>query len=430
MKKYKLTEEGKLYLEKGLPERNLIKLLISSPGKSVSLEEASKKINNFHIALKWALQNGWVSKEENRLKLVKSPELTEEEKSLEKIEKGKDVEENVLKILVSRNLAVKITETYERTKEEIAKAGNVIGELTHDMIRTGLWKGKKFKPVEVEIVRKKLDLKKTVPEKRQPYNQFLMYVRNKLVQMGFKEMTGPTIETEFWNFDALFQPQNHPARDWTQTYSLKYPKFGDLPPKNIVEKVRMTHENGWKTGSTGWGYKWSAKKASQLMPRAHDTAITPRYMAKGIEIPGRYFNIVRCYRPEVIDVTHGVEFYQTGGIVVAKDLTFKHLLGLLKQFATEIAGIEKVKFFTDYYPFTEPSCQISGKHPELGWIELAGSGIFRPELTEPLGIKDPVIAWGFGVERLAMNALKINDIRELFSRNLQWLRNQKVVNIA
>jgi len=159
------------------------------------------------------------------------------------------------------------------------------------------------------------------------------------------------------------------------------------------------------------------------MPRAHDTAITPRYMIEGIEIPGRYFNMVRCFRPDVIDPTHGVEFIQTGGIVVAKDIDFRHLLGLLKQFTKEIAGIEEVKFYTDYYPFTEPSVQISGKHPDLGWVELAGAGIFRTELTEPLGIKEPVIAWGFGIDRLAMHALKIDDIRELFSRNLNWLKS-------
>ena len=284
--------------------------------------------------------------------------------------------------------------------------------------------------LDVEVARGKLS-KKITPANRQPYNQFLMYVREKLVKLGFKEMVGPTIEMEFWNFDALFQPQNHPARDWTQTYSLKYPEeFGRLPSGKIVERVKMTHEDGWKTGSTGWRYKWSAEKAAQLMPRAHDTAITPRYMAKGIEIPGRYFDMVRCYRPDVLDATHGVEFIQTGGIVVAKDLTFKHMLGLLKLFAMEIAGIKKVKFFTDYYPFTEPSVQISGLHPKLGWIELAGAGIFRPELTEPLGVKEPVLAWGFGIDRLAMNALKINDIREMFTRNLEWLRNQKVVKFA
>jgi phenylalanyl-tRNA synthetase alpha chain len=423
MASYRLTEEGEEYLKNGLPEKNLVEILNTYPQKSSTIGKVMLKVKNFPIALKWALDKQWVMKRGSEIILLKPPFETEEEVALIEISEGGDVEENILNVLIGRNLVQKITETYKKTEESLAKAGNVIEELNHDIILTGLWKGRKFKSIDVEVVKKKLD-KKIVPGKRQPYDYFLMQVRKKLVEMGFKEMVGPTIEMEFWNFDALYQPQNHPARGWTSTYSLKYPKFGSLPSEKIVSRVKAAHENGWKTGSTGWKYSWSAKKASQLIPRAHDTAITPRYMTEGIEIPGRYFNMVRCYRPDVIDATHGVEFIQTGGIVVAKGLNFKHMLGLLKQFAYDIAGVNEIKFFTDYYPFTEPSVQISGKHQQLGWIELAGAGIFRPELTEPLGINEPVLAWGFGIDRLAMNKLKINDIRELFSRNLKWLRSQ------
>jgi phenylalanyl-tRNA synthetase alpha chain len=423
MASYKLTEEGEEYLKNGLPEKNLVELLNSYPQRSSTIGKVMLKIKNFPIALKWTLEKQWVMKIGNEITLLKPPFETEEEVALKDISEGKEVEERVLNVLIGRNLVQKITETYKKTEEVLVKAGNVIDELTHDILLTGLWKGKKFRAVNVEVVRKKLG-KKIFPGKKQPYDNFLMQVRKKLVQMGFIEMVGPTIELEFWNFDALFQPQNHPARNWSSSYSLKYPKFGRLPPKKIVSRVKAAHENGWKTGSTGWEYKWDAKKASQLIPRAHDTAITPRYMVKGLKIPGRYFNMVRCYRPDVIDPTHGVEFIQTGGIVVAKDLNFRHMLGLLKEFVFRIAGIKETKFFCDYYPFTEPSVQISGKHPKLGWIELAGAGIFRPELTEPLGVKEPVLAWGFGIDRLAMNKLNINDIRELFSRNLKWLRSQ------
>jgi len=297
----------------------------------------------------------------------------------------------------------------------------VIVSLTHDIIKTGLWRGKKFKPVDVQAVGK-MD-RKIVSGEKQPYNQFVWEVRKKVVEMGFKEISGQTIVTEFWNFDALYQAQNHPSRDWTQTYNLKYPMYGRLPDKKIVERVKATHENGWKTGSTGWGYKWDAKTASRLMPVAHDTAISPIILSSDeLKIPGKYFQIVRCYRPDVIDATHGVEFNQMGGFVVGKDLTFKNLLGLLKEFVNKIIGPYETKFSTGYFPFTEPSCEISVKHPKLGWIESAGAGIFRPELTEPLGVKVPVIAWGFGIDRLAMFKLGTKDIRDLFSRNLDWLR--------
>ena len=117
-------------------------------------------------------------------------------------------------------------------------------------------------------------------------------------------------------------------------------------------------------------------------------------------------------------MTHGVEFNQTEGIVIDESLNFKNLLGVLKEFAVEFANAEKVKFLSDYYPFTEPSVQMSAKHPQLGWVELGGAGIFREELTKPLGVDVPVIAWGLGIDRLAMFKLGINDIRNLFSQNL------------
>ena len=420
MPEYKLTEEGEEYLKNGLPEKNLALALDGLPTKSATIGKLFSKVKNLPIAMKWALEKEWITKKGDELILLKPPYETEEEVALKKIHEGKSVEEGIIKILLERKLAWKVTETYKKTEDILLKGGNTIGLLTHDIIRTGLWKGKKFKPVNVELVKK---IGGDLPRgKRQPYAEFLINVRKKLAAMGFEEMVGPTIELEFWNFDSLFQPQNHPARDWTSSYSLKYPKYGKLPSKTIVSNVKAAHENGWKTGSTGWQYKWSERKASQLMPRAHDTALSSRYLAKGVEIPGRYFNIVRCYRPDVIDATHGVEFYQTGGIVVAKDLNFKNLLWLLKQFANEIAGIKETMFTPGYFPFTEPSIEISGKHPQLGWVELAGAGIFRPELTEPLGVKEPVLAWGFGIDRLAMYALNIRDIRELFSRNLEWLR--------
>jgi len=409
---YRLTEEGEKYLEYGLPEKRLVELL--RKGK-LSFAEAQKSISEFSIALQWAKKNDWVVVSGNELKLVKEPQSFPEQDALNKINKGEEIDEKILSTLLSRKLVGEDREDMKKKAEKMA--GKEITNITEELIRTGIWRQVKFRSYNVEAPGKKI-----YPGKRQQYNKFLASVRGKLIEMGFKEMSGPTIELEFWNFDALFQPQNHPARDWTQTYSIKYPKRGFLPDKKIVSQVKAAHENGWKTGSTGWGYKWDQTKAAKLIPRAHDTAISPRYLSKGVQIPGKYFQMVRCYRPDVIDAKHGVEFYQMGGVVVGKGLNFRHLLGLLKQFVEEIAGIKETKFVTAYFPFTEPSCEIIGKHPELGWIELAGAGVFRQELTLPLGVKEPAIAWGFGVDRLAMHKLRIDDIRELFSRNLGWLR--------
>jgi len=414
---YKLTAEGEKYLKEGLPEVRLLKIL----KKSISVTEAQKKVDNFSIALQWAKKNGWVKVESGKIIIVEKPEASDGVDILKKASAG-DLTEKQMSMLLSRKL---IKKGHDISKKAEKLIGKQINNLTPALIKTGLWKKIKLKPYNV------LAKGKTVyPGKRQPYNQFLLQVRRKLMELGFKEMTGPMIETEFWNFDALFQAQNHPSRDWTQTYTLKYPKTGKLPNKKTVSRVKAAHENGWKTGSTGWGYDWDHEKASQLMPRAHDTAISPRYLSGfsgKVEIPGKYFNIVRCFRPDVIDATHGVEFNQMGGFVVAEDLNFKSLLGILKEIATKFTGADKVRFYTDYYPFTEPSVQVSAKHPEMGWVELAGAGIFRSELTEPLGIKEPVIAWGFGIDRLAMHKLGISDIRYLFSQNLEWLRNSKIL---
>jgi len=178
--------------------------------------------------------------------------------------------------------------------------------------------------------------------------------------------------------------------------------------------VKGEHEKGWK-------YKWDYEKASRVLLMSQGTALSASHLPK-VKIPGKYFSLAKVFRPDVVDATHLLEFYQLEGIICDKSLNFRNLLGLLKQFATEIAGAEQVKFYPDYYPFTEPSVQMSAKHPQLGWVELGGAGIFRKQVTRPFGIKEPVIAWGIGIDRLAMFNLNIKDIRELYSSNLKWLR--------
>lgn len=413
---YRLTEEGKRYLENGLPEKRLVEMLKTGP---ISMSEAAE-MENFSIALQWTKKNDWVKIDKGKLLLLKEPPSFPLQEALEDVENGENVNNDLLNILEQRKLVALVRDDIvTRAKKFVGKE---IGNLSEELIKTGFWKDVKLKSYNVTAVGKRVH-----SGKRQPYNAFLMNVRQKLVELGFTEVEGQTVVQEFWNFDALYQAQNHPSRDWTETYNMKFPAYGNLPDKKLVAAVKAAHETGGKTGSTGWRYKWDEKRAARLMPIAHDTAISPQILCSPkIEIPGKYFQIVRCYRPDVIDATHGVEFNQMGGIVVGEGLTFRHLLGLLKMFAHEMAGADKIKFYTDYYPFTEPSVQISAKHPQLGWIELAGAGIFREEVTKPLGIDVPVIAWGFGIDRLAMYKLNIKDIRELFSQNIEWLRNQVV----
>ncbi len=339
---YVLTAEGKKYLNSGLPEKKLVDLL----DKPLPIPDAKKHMSDLSIALTWAKKNKWIKIEGGRLILIEKPARIPEQDALEKISKGDKVDHNILDTLIKRNLVEKERDDIIKIAEK--QLSKQINTLTPELIKTGLWKKAKLKSYNIKATGRKL-----YPGKRQPYNQFLSAVRQKLIELGFKEMTGPIIETEFWNFDALYQAQDHPSRDWAQTYSLKTPTHGNLPNKKTVEQVRRAHEKGI-AGSTGWGYKWDPKKASQLMPRAHGTACSARQLSKGIEIPGKYFAIRRCFRPDIIDATHGIEFNQAEGIVIDPSLTFKHMLGILKMFVMEMTGIDKIKFYPDYYPFVEP----------------------------------------------------------------------------
>lgn len=405
-----LTDEGRKYLEEGLPEVNLLAILENG---EVELNEARRKVDNFSIALMWAKKNGWAKVEGGRIIKTGSPGDYPVAEALRKVARGEEVGNELLRLLLKRRLI-------EKVKAEV-KVGEVVTHLTPELIQTGQWRRVKLKPYNVEAPGRKI-----YPGKRQPYLSFVAKVKRKLVELGFKEMTGPLVETEFWNFDALFQPQNHPARDWTSTYQLKHPSIGSLPDKELVERVKKAHEKGI-AGSRGWGYRWDPLKAAKLLPRAHGTCLSARTLASNPEIPGKYFAVARCYRPDVLDATHLIEFNQVEGIVIDESLSLRNLLGILEIFAKEIAGAEELRFYPDYYPFTEPSVQLSARHPKMGWIEFGGSGIFREELTKPLGIDVPVIAWGIGIDRLAMFKLGVDDIRYLFSSDLTWLRQAKAV---
>ncbi|WP_456366307.1 phenylalanine--tRNA ligase subunit alpha [Thermococcus sp.] len=441
----KLTETGREYAKISLPEWRALKVL-KEKGKA-TLDDLREVLSGDELKPIVGLlrREGWASvrKENGKLVLeVTEKGLKAEERPIDRALKllaekesvpAKEIEKLVpIKELKRRKIGEEETVT-ERTVEitpageELVKKGielkKEVSVLTPELIKSGKWREVEFRRFDI-----KAPVRRIYPGKKQPYRAFLDKIRKRLIEMGFIEMTVESlIETQFWNFDALFQPQNHPAREWTDTYQLKYPKSGYLPEGELVERVKAAHEYGGSTGSRGWGYTWSPERAMLLMPRAHGTALSGRQLAKGVEIPGKYFTIQRVFRPDVLDRTHLIEFNQVDGFVAGEDLTFRHLLGILRRFAVEIAGAKKVKFLPDYYPFTEPSVQMSAYHPELGWVEFGGAGIFREEMTKALGIDAPVIAWGIGIDRLAMFKLGIDDIRYLFSYDLKWLREAKLV---
>jgi len=416
---YQLTEEGLKYLKDGLPEINLIKKLAK---KEFSFEEA-KKLDNFSIAFQWAKKNKWVIVEDRILKLTKDGRkaLTKKYEIEELLKKVGKLNEMDAKILLRRNLIRNITKDERELKKIVGKE---IDKLTQQLLKTKYWKKAKFKPYDVEVTGKK-----KYPGKKHPLQITIERIREVFVEMGFKEMQGPLVETAFWNMDSMFIPQDHPAREIQDTFYLS--GKGKLPNKEVVEKVKEVQENGSKTGSKGWGMKWKLDIAKQLLLRTHTTAVTYRTFWKGIEIPCKYFCVGRVFRNEASDATHLAEFHQAEGFIAAKDLNLRSLMGFIKEFYSKF-GIKKVKFKFTYNPYTEPSLEAFGYSDTIGkWIELINSGIFRPEALYPYNIKVPVIAWGLAVERLAMFIFEKKSIKEILGPtcDLKDLRNYNILKI-
>jgi phenylalanyl-tRNA synthetase alpha chain len=293
--------------------------------------------------------------------------------------------------------------------------------LTPEMLKQGTWKNKKFRAYNIALNPPRQSI-----GRKHPYKEFLDFVKYKFVGMGFEEMRGPLVENEFWDMDALYMPQFHPARNIHDVYFVKEPAACREIESPFGNKVAAAHKNGGKTGSAGWRYPFDIERAKRLILRSQGTAVSARTLASGPKVPGKYFSIARCFRYDSVDATHAPDFYQVEGIVLGEDINFKALLGLLKLFGQEIARAGEFQFRPAYFPFTEPSVELHVKHPELGWMELGGAGIFRPEVTSPLGVDVPVIAWGLGLDRMAMVALGIKDIRDLFSRDLDFIRTKKI----
>ena len=309
-----------------------------------------------------------------------------------------------------------------KTVAQRCHAGAVeeVSQLTPDMLKDGSWRSRRFRKYTIS-----LRPPRVAPGRRHPYRAFLDLVKHQLVGMGFREMRGPLVETEFWNMDALYMPQFHPARNIHDVYFVKTPTHAAPIAEPFLSHVAATHEHGGATGSRGWGYRYNHERARRLILRSQGTAVSARTLASNPLIPGKYFSIARCFRYDQVDATHATDFFQVEGIVLGDEINFRTLLGLLTLFAEEMAQAKERAFLPAYFPFTEPSVELHVRHPQLGWMELGGAGLLRPEVTHPLGVTVPVIAWGLGLDRMAMVALGIHDIRDLFSTDLKKIRTQR-----
>ncbi|MCL2480261.1 MAG: phenylalanine--tRNA ligase subunit alpha [Spirochaetaceae bacterium] len=351
---------------------------------------------------------------------IEESALTAEEKqAMSGISKKRGGGSAPFRIAEREDVVYKMTSMGMQVKKQLKEqgvSGNEIGGLTPEMLADGTWKNATFRSYNVNTPPARVLL-----GRHSPYSEFLDGVKDKLVSLGFEEFDGPLVETEFWNSDALFMPQFHSARDIHDVYYIEDPKKAKEIQQPYLDQVAEAHKNGWKTGSRGWGYDFDKEFTKRLILRSQGTVLSAKTLPKA-KIPGKYFGIARCFRYDKVDATHLSDFYQTEGIVLGEDVNFKTLLGLLKMFAEEVAGATEVMYVPGYFPFTEPSVEIHIKHPVLGWFELGGSGIFRPEVTEPLGVHVPVLAWGLGIDRMALMSLGLNDLRELFTSNIESIR--------
>ncbi len=431
-----------------LPEKVAVEVLAKHHGGKGSMADLKKsgllKNEDISIALGWIKRKGWgeVSKDKSDTIITlteKGREALgvkgEDELLIERLSKGElqesDVSKDVIESLKQRKDIVnekhKTVRTISLTEQGVKIAGSEldvkeeVAQLTPELIQSGKWR-------DVEV--RRYDVKAFAPTlrggRKHPLTIQLEKVRSIFLNMGFTELRGDFMESAFWNMDVLFTAQDHPAREMQDTFYVKKPAKIDLSSdEELVDRVRQVHENGWTTGSLGWRYGWSREEAERALLRTHTTVNTIRYIARNPNPPFKAFCIGRIFRNEAMDSTHLPEFTQIEGIICEKGANFDMLCGVLREFYKRM-GMPKIRIRPGYFPYTEPSLEVeilwNGQ-----WLELGGAGIFRPEVTEPLGVKEPVLAWGLGFERLAMLLWDLKDIRDIYVSDVDWLKSMPQV---
>ena len=442
-----LEEEGRAFLASQAPllERR-IALLLKSTGTAMNTVEIAQSLQidaqEIGKVMRYLTAKGYAKKDGKALRFEEKADLdasqadesllarlqqqTDEPLLLSAEESADTATQEVVKGLRSRGYLrakertlrqITLTALGRQILSEGIEELREVNQLTEAMLLSGEWRSASFRSYDVS-----LDATPSYPGKLHPLRRVLEETRRAFLALGFAEIRGPYVESAFWDFDALFQPQDHPAREMQDTFYCGRPAEFELPDPALVETIRRTHEEGGDTGSTGWRYKWSAQKARQVVLRTHTTAVTVAACHKNPDPPQKVFCVGRVFRRETIDYKHLPEFHQVDGVIIDKDASFAALLGTLKAFYEQM-GFDEVKFRPDFFPYTEPSVGVFVRMPgRKEWFELGGAGVFRPEVVAPAGVKVPVLAWGLGLERLAMVRYQLQDIRQLYLSQLDWLR--------
>jgi len=427
-----LGSEGRKALLNGFPEERLANLVIENNGMRIQDLSGIMEENELKAAIGRAVKNGWI-KIENGMVLPKiNHKVNIEKRLLEKISSNEITEDQLndgeLKELEQLSKRPGYIEYRESVETKISLLNGALSNipdlnvneattLTSEMISSGKWKDTVFAELDISAPAPPVFVPRI-----HPLSELIERIKEIMVSLGFEEVDGEFIRSSFWNFDVLFTPQDHPARDMHDTFYVEGLKLEEMD-RQLVDRVRETHHNGWITGSTGWGYSWNEDLAWKAVLRTHTTTITAENLYKLKR--GRIFTVGRVFRNEKPDFKHLVELHQLDAVVAGEEVSISRLMGFLTAFYNKL-GFNRIKFWPTFFPYTEPSMQSMIYSEKLNdWIELCGMGIFRPEVTKPLGIDQPVMAWGMGLERLAMLIYDADDIRELYENRLSFLRNYK-----
>jgi len=320
-----------------------------------------------------------------------------------------------------RDKIIKLTELGRRLASIDLSKRDFAERVTPEDIQTGAWEKKTYRAFDV-----------VAPVQPQPtgkehfVNEAIDYVRKIWLEMGFQEMEGDMVQSAFWNLDALFVPQDHPAREMQDTFYLDNPARTTIA-RNTFDRVKAAHEDGGGTSSKGWRYTFSKAESEQMLLRTHCTVVSAQtlYAIKEgkLQSPGKYFTVGKVFRNEALDWKHLFEFHQVEGIVVDPNVTFAQLIGYLRIFFAKM-GFKKILLRPSYFPFTEPSVEIAvWNEQKKQWVELGGAGVFRPEVTKALlGEEVPVLAWGLGMERIVVEYFGLKDLRDIYKNDVKQLR--------
>lgn len=428
---FELGERGKSALTKGLPERRLVRAIQATPKTgiaSIAKTEAFEK-DELGAAIRIARdQNHWLIRSDgigNEFILKTTKPLLEaspEERVIERFQ-------------MTRQLSLSdLNEIEKKGVELLRKRPDYLKEIKNQIITVSLsGKSKDGKEAILEtstpglmteemgsLDKVVLDLQAAVKTpflgKTHPLTDLIEEIKEIFLCLGFSEIEGDFIQTSFWNFDALFTLQNHPAREMQDTFYISgLANEGEIASREQLRAVSREHN---KNSS----HLWDIQEAKRLVLRTHTTPVTLRYLANTRPEEAKIFSVGTVFRNEKVTKGHLSEFYQIEGVVTKPDASMRDLIGLQLEFYKKL-GIEKVKFWPTFFPYTEPSLQSMVYNERINkWMELFGMGIFRDEVTRPLKILNPVLAWGGGLERLAMLRLGIDDMRTLYSNKIDWLR--------